>query len=403
VTATAIANVAVFDGARRRDGLTVVFDERVLAVGRAHEVPEVDPADTIDGTGCTLLPGLVDMHVHVLERDALPRYLDHGVTAIKDVGNDLETILAHRRAVREGDVDGPTILLCGSMLDGPEPMWPELSMAVGDEETAASAVDELAQAGVDGIKLYVYLAPEHMRAAIGRAHEHGLPVTAHLGETPASEAIALGLDGIEHAAQGYYGDLVAPELRLDAADRLTLGLGPFWARFLAGWSTVDPASDTVLRFAELVAGRGVFVCPTLIVLEHMLEGTDEDLGRLTAGWTPGDYDVARSAFERLLGVVGALHESGALVVAGSDVGAGDSLHRELELLVLAGLSSTDALRAATSGAARALRRSGDLGAIADGRRADLVLVGGDPCTDVSAVRDVRAVVEAGRLVRGARV
>ena len=198
MTATAIANVAVFDGARRRDGLTVVFDERVLAIGRAHEVPEVDPADTIDGTGCTLLPGLVDMHVHVLERDVLPRYLDHGVTAIKDVGNDLETILAHRRAVREGDVDGPTILLCGSMLDGPEPMWPEFSMAVADEDTAASAVDELARAGVDGIKLYVYLAPEHMRAAIARAHEHGLPVTAHLGATPASEAIALGLDGVEH-------------------------------------------------------------------------------------------------------------------------------------------------------------------------------------------------------------
>jgi imidazolonepropionase-like amidohydrolase len=394
---TAIANVALFDGSQRHEGLTVVFDERVTAIAPAGEAVDEAPAETIDGTGCTLLPGLVDMHVHILDPDGLPRYLEHGVTTVKDVGNHLASILAHRRAVAEGEVAGPSILLCGSMLDGPEPMWPEWSFAVGDGEAGTRAVDELVQAGVDGLKLYVYLAPGPMQAAIERAHDHGLAVTAHLGATRASEAIALGLDGVEHAAQGYYGDVVDPEHRLDAGDRVELGLGPFWARFLAGWATVDPGSDAVRRLAELVTGRGVFVCPTLVVLEQTIEETDDDLRRLTAGWAPADFDVAREAFERVLGVVGALHDAGALVVAGSDVGIGDTLHRELELLVRAGLSPADALRAATSDAARALRRD-DLGTVAVGWRADLVLVEGDPCADVSAVRKTRAVFKDGLCV-----
>jgi imidazolonepropionase-like amidohydrolase len=398
---TAIANVAVFDGAQRHDDRTVMFDENVTVIAPGHEAAVAPAAETVDGTGCTLLPGLVDMHVHVLDPGLLPRYLEHGVTTVKDVGNELGTILEHRRAVAGGEVAGPSILLCGSMLDGPEPMWPEWAYAIADTEAGVRAVDKLAAVGVDGLKLYVYLEPEPMRAAIERAHEHGLPVTAHLGATRASEAIALGLDGVEHAAQGYYGDVVAPELRLDAGDRVVLGLGRFWARFLAGWATVDPGSDVVRRFAELIAERGVFVCPTLVVLEATIEETDDDLRRLTDGWAPEDYDVAREALEKVLGVVGALHEAGAHVVAGSDVGAGDTLHRELELLVRAGLSPADALRAATSGAARALRRD-DLGTIAEGRRADLVLVEGDPCANVSAVRETRAVFKGGRRVAGAR-
>jgi imidazolonepropionase-like amidohydrolase len=402
VTTTAIENVRVFDGARTSEGVTIVFDDRIQLIGSAHEVQVPQGARRVEGAGQTVVPGLIDMHAHVQSDEWLTKYLVHGITTMKDVGNRLAPSVEWRRATTAGEILGPELLICGPVIDGPEPMWPENSFAVDDAESAVRAVDELSEARVDGVKLYVYLEPAPMRVVIERAHEHGLSVTAHLGATSASEAIGLGLDGIEHAAQGCYLDVVPAEFKLDAGARGTLGIGPFWARFMAGWARVDPESDAVRRFADLVAESDVYLTPTIVILEETLAGTNEHIRRLIDQWTPEDFAVADEGFSRVLAVVGVLHEAGALVVAGTDClldhEIGDSLYRELELLVSAGLSPAAALTSTTRGAARALGRVNDLGAVSVGRSADLVLVEGDPTADISDIRQVRAVFKAGQPV-----
>lgn len=392
-TPTAIRDVALFDGVNRLEHTNVTFDERVLAVGQP--VPD---SEVIDGAGHTVLPGLVDMHVHLKEEDRLALYLEHGVTTVKDVGNNLDRVVAWRRASAAGEIAAPRIHLCGPLLDGDPPMWPDHSVVV-DAENAERTVDELARANVDALKLYVYLEPEATRTVIRRAHQRGLRVSAHLGRTKASDAVGFGLDGIEHVAQGFYADVVPPERVLDPDDRLRLGIAPFWAQFMAGWAAVDLESERVRRTVELVAENGTFVVPTLVVMERMLEAhgdPDSDLFRLVESWSDAEHATAAQGFENLVAFVGVLHEGGVTIVAGTDVSQGESLHRELEHFVEAGLAPSDALRCATSVAADALGPASQTGRIATGRPSDLVLVDGDPLEEISAVRNVRAVFKAGR-------
>jgi Amidohydrolase family len=367
--------------------IVVDDDGRIESVRRsASSVP--DQWDVIDCGGQTVYPGLIDMHTHLNEA-SLELFVDHGVTTVRDVGNDL-------------------------------------SLPVSDEAATRAAVNQLAAAGVDGIKLYMGIVPAQLSAAADEAHGFDLPITAHLGATTCIEAANAGIDTLEHAPQALYSTVVPPGHVLEWDKRKSLGQSRFWAQFLRGWTLVDPGSPRTLDVLGTLCEHGVALDPTLLVFQRMVEWASEpDSLRglaetvdpsisekwvsaaewFVADWSHEDVQVARDALDAIKGVVVKFSELGGTIVIGTDVPftflvPGISLHQEIELMVGAGLSPATVLRAATEGAARNLGWAGDVGAIAPGRFADLVVCSGDPLEKVTDLAMIGAVYKSGHLVSG---
>ncbi|QBI19883.1 amidohydrolase [Egibacter rhizosphaerae] len=383
--------VLVGPGLDPRRATVVVRDGVIEDVGDL-DVP--GDATVLDADGATILPGLIDLHVHVgsPELDAgeepgllampglvadwvryFPRHrrsaLEHGVTAVRSLGDEHPWIADLRRQVGDRDLEGPRLFLAGPMFTtrGGHPVATFGADPDGDAvrvpttpASARAAVRALATADdpVDLVKVVQErggpdralepLTTDVLEAIVDEAHAQGFAVTAHWGTfDDLRELLNAGVDGLEH---------------LDSRD------------LLEGWP------DDVL--AELV-DRGLPVTATLAVAEASLP-----------------EDVMGVLRER----VGELHAVGGRVVVGSDaarpgVGFGSGVHRELALLVDSGLTPRAALRAATSDAADVLG-VGHIGAVEAGRAADLLVVDGDPLVDIDALRDVRAVLRDGRRVVG---
>lgn len=419
----AVSGVRVFDGHRTSEDQTVVIaGELIAAVGPRQAVRVPDGATIVDGAGRTVLPGFIDMHTHVTA-SALPLFLAYGVTTVKDVGNTYERVLPPREAERRGEAL-PRIYCCGPLVDGDPPFWPDHSYALANAEDARAAADDLASHGVDACKAYMMLPAAEMSAFVARAREHGLTTSAHLGHVTASQAMDAGVAGFEHTAQSFYTEVVREELVWHADERRRRGLGVFWANFVRGWADVDLASARAGRIAERAARAGVYVNPTLVTLqrtvargERGIDALDADPlmseyaaseragwrtthDRFFADWTAPDYEMAARALVKAQAFTALLHRSGVRIHAATDapfayILPGSSFYRELELLAEGGLSAEEALACGTSAPAATLGAA-DIGVIAPGKRADLILVRGDPTRTVSAVRDLERVFKSGR-------
>jgi imidazolonepropionase-like amidohydrolase len=274
-------------------------------------------------------------------------FLRHGVTTVRDVGADLDRILELRRESRRGDSRRPRIFTCGPLIDGPAPRHGSvISVSVSTEEEAREMARRLIARGVDCLKVYEQLTPRLVQAIVQEARPAGIPVTAHLRDTPAVTALAAGVTALEHA------------FGFDACDE-------------------REAADV----ARVVVEKNAYVVPTLAI---------------TA-------EVNASRLPCLKRFVGRLQKLGGRVVAGTDTArtrpmAGTGLHRELDLLVEAGLSPLEALMAATATAAELLGAGKTLGTIETGKTADLVLLDADPVISIDAVRRIAHVVREGRVV-----
>ncbi|WP_102128257.1 amidohydrolase family protein [Deinococcus planocerae] len=414
----------LFDGETLWPHATVLMREgRVLGVGAGLPLP--DRARVLDtGPGGTILPGLVDLHVH-----ARPHYArwfpEAGVTSVRDAGSNLE-VLAELRALAASS-EGPRVSGAGTILDGPESIFRHFgegvlgevgdrragAWIVRDAREAEGAVDALAAAGVDTVKLYEQLSPEAYGAAVGRAREHGLPVMTDLGtrwtrglsaaRVDALEALGLGVRTVEHAS-GF------------ALAFRRLGFDP---------QTQFPDEATLDRFARAVVEAGAVLVPTLSVHEGLRQVRRADLGALPNGGRTGEAaDSLRAMWDGLhtataksrpaadwdarlaAALARRVLDLGGRVGAGTDTPAGvdnlpgGGLHAELaHLVTLAGFSPTEALRAATGTAGRLLagREGPTVGVLRPGAHADALIVEGDPTRDVTATRRLRAVVRAGRV------
>ena len=375
---------ALWDGTRMR------LHHGILIVGRdisrivpVDEVPSAMQRVSVSGTA---LPGLIDSHVHLADW-MLPGFLAAGVTTVRDMGNDLDWILERRARTAAEPTSGPRILCVGPLLDGEQAWWPGIGRPHVDPAAIRRSVAELAQAGVDAIKLYVNVTPAQMTAAVEQARLHGLSVLAHLGTTGISEALAAGVAELEHMSGCVH-------------------------HIHGGLATVDPEPADV---GEVV------LCPTLVVWDRL--GTVNDMvfaADERREWVPPEIRQAWRRFpqrfgppeERLLrqaSVVAmksrllALFEAGTTVIAGSDtpwphIPPGFGLHDELALLVDAGMSPVDALMSATTTPARVLGLSGEIGRLEPGFRADIVVAEGDPTIDILALQAIRLIVRNGVLV-----
>jgi imidazolonepropionase-like amidohydrolase len=417
-----ITRVTVIDttgGPARPDMAVVVEGERIADVVPAAGAKIPAGALVVDGAGKFLIPGLWDMHIHTFFGDwvpggrevTLPLFVANGVTGVRDMGSDLDPILAARRDTASGALLGPRMVVAGPMLDGPKSQFPA-ALRIGTPGEGRRAVAMLEGRGVDFIKIQSYV-PRDAYFAIAEACRKRKTVFA--GHVPdavrASEASNAGQKSFEHLIGLFEGSSTAEDELLKGPK------GP--ARFLDTW---DPQKEAAL--IRLLAKNVTWQCPTLYwergqwLVDAIDPAKDPDSKYAPASWrekswpkfTAGilkDLDTdplpVREKFVRHeLEIVRRLRQAGVPFLAGTDTPAGVgvipgfSLHRELERFVAAGFTPIEALQTATIGPAKFLERLDDFGTVAKGRIADLVLLDANPLDDIRNTRRIAAVFANGR-------
>lgn len=409
----AITHAGVVDVERGRlqpDQTVIVRGGRIVAVGPATEVPVPAGAEVLDGTGRYLMPGLADMHVHLYTEGDLFTYVANGVTTVRNMAGDT-THLRMRRRVADRTIVGPRIVTAGPVVEATPLSHPD--NAPLDDPSAVRA--ELARqhaAGYDFVKVYNALARPVYDSVVAVARTLGMPVAGHVPLSVRLDgALAAPQRSIEHF-RGYI-QALAPASAPLASDASFRDWSVAWAR-------ID--TTRVTELATRTVAAGVWNCPTFTFTVHelspaaaharllarpevrrlSLEGLPKD--RATASYLRAfreeDFAAAQRGLEGQFRLLRALDAVGAGLLVGTDSWlAGYAMADELELLVRAGLAPGRVLRMATLDAARFLGEDADRGTVTPGRRADLVLLDGDPLADVGNVRRVRAVMVGGRLLR----
>ncbi|HKI05521.1 MAG TPA: amidohydrolase family protein [Thermoanaerobaculia bacterium] len=402
-----IQHARLFDPETRtvQPGTTVVVaGNRIQAVGKDGEVAAPAGFEVVDAKGKTLLPGLWDMHTHLGDDDGV-FHLAAGVTTVRDLANDTDKLLDLRRQWDSGEAIGPRVLMAGFM-DGPGPYAGPTKVLVDTEEKGLAAVDNYAKLGYVQIKLYSSLDPKLVPAIVKRAHEHGLRVSGHIpnGMT-AEQAVRAGFDEIQHA-NFLILNFLSPEI-----DTRTPARFSEVAKQAAG---LDLQSDRVKSFIALLKERGTVSDPTLVAFEGNFTARKGEIDPSLAavadrfppqvrrtlfsgGLNPPADQVQRyrDSYRAMQNIVRELHKAGVTIVAGTDALAGFAYHRELELYVDAGIPAPDVLRIATLDAARVMKRDKELGTVAPGKLADLILVDGDPAARIQDIRRVVLTVKDG--------
>ena len=374
---------------------TVVVDRgRIVAAGAKAKVP--DGFVRIDARGKTVLPGLWDMHAHYEQVEWGPIYLAAGVTTVRDVGNELEFIQAVRGAIQSGKGIGPRLLLAG-VVDGSGPFALGVNR-VDTPEQAVAEVNRYHDAGFQQIKIYSSVKPEIVKAVAVEAHRLGMTVTGHVPRgMNAYDAVEAGMDQINHITNVRPIMLASPPPNAAGAPSQTVDLsGPEAIKalkYLAEHHTVVDPTDALYE---------LFLHPADRPAESYEPGVPKVAPELRSlllhlGTPASDSARAQAQLREFLAITGALHRAGVTVVAGTDQAVpGHSLHRELELYVRAGFTPMEAIQSATVVPARVMRLDGEVGTIAAGKRADLLVVEGNPLEHFSDLRRVWLTVAGGR-------
>jgi hypothetical protein len=406
--ALAFTGATVFDSQRAvlLPHQTVLIEgDRIAAVGPDGEVDVPDGTEVVMARGKTIMPGLWDMHVHLEGNDGL---LDvaNGVTTVRDLGNDMEVLLALKRGFEDGTAIGPRVVLAG-LVDGSGPYSGPIKDKVDTPEQAKAAVETYARHGYVQLKIYSSIKPELVPLLARLAHGHGMRVSGHVPAFMTAEQFVLdGADEIQHENFIFLNFLF---------DTVKDARTP--ARFTAvaeHGAESDPAQPRVQAFFKLLLEHHTVIDPTLNVFEGLFVArrgavlpayadlADRLPVRVRRGLLAGGLPVPegrdalyREAFRSLLRMVKAQYDTGIPMVAGTDAMAGFILPRELELWVEAGIPAAKVLQVATLGGARVMKMDGELGSLAPGKLADLIVVDGDPVADIHALRRVETVVKGG--------
>ncbi|HEV2637408.1 MAG TPA: amidohydrolase family protein [Actinocrinis sp.] len=372
---TAITNVRVFDGQRVGEPTTVVIEDGVISADASTQ--GIDPNNVVDGAGGTLLPGLIDTHVHVDKVAHLEASATWGVTTLLDMGNnDLANL-----ATLKGRAGLPTVRSAGYLASAPGSVFVKsmgftASTTVSGPKDAARFVDERVSEGSDYIKIAV--------------EDPKIPGTRALdGATVAAIAAAARAAGTMTIAHVVSADTLATAVRADV-DIVT---------------HASLTSDLDAEFEALLAEKPTVIIPTLTMMQGVITNIG---GKLLMRVVGRIRPAFRMEYSHAEATVVTFQRAGMTVLVGTDANDnlkapaqlphGASIHEEMERMVRAGLTPVEVLRGATVLAAETFGLA-DRGSVATGRRADLLLVGGDPTRDISATRDVRGVWIGGSRVR----
>jgi hypothetical protein len=405
--ALVIRGAAVFDsisGAMLPQRTIVVEGDRISAIS-SPDKPVKAPrgARVIDAKGKFVIPGLIDGHTHLQHQhyfvqmtgdEIMPMFVAAGVTSVRDIGDHVAFQKIYARYADAHPELCPRVFLCSPLLDG-NPAYHWDSWAIKTPEEVPDLVDNLAKWGVSTLKIYVNVSHDVFRKIIEEGHKHGLTVTAHLGTVSAQDAIADGLDCIEH----------------------------IWGLWYFCWPNDDPSARRDMNIDNpackaliaQIAEHKVMLDPTLAIFRGLLLADSPEVrndpndryapARMHNKWRSGGADPAtREArvkeFGKYKELTGMAYRAGITILAGTDTAEnhcppGFSLLTELELLVQSGLPPNAALQAATINNARALKQTQNLGSVEVGKLADMVIVDANPLDDISNTRKIHRVIRGG--------
>ncbi len=413
-----ITDVNVVDvrtGEIRSDQIVVIEKDKITAVGARKDTRYARNAPSVNAKGGFLIPGLWDMHVHLVFGDwfpraqeiSLPLFVANGITGVRDMGSELAAVQNWRNEMEAGRLIGPRIFTSGPMLDGPKPRFPS-SITITVPEDGRRAVDDLKRSGADFIKLQSLIPREAVFAIAKEARKQEIPFEGHVPDSVrANEMSAAGMHSFEHLIGIFEGS--SP-----LEDEFLKG-GKTAGKFL---SSYDPARAASL--AAILAKNQTWQCPTLvwerggnlIDVTHFSKDTrakyvpaywkDTTWKRFTddvkAEFNTDDLETRKKFIEKELEVVQLLHKAGVPFLAGTDtppgvyIFPGFSLHEELQRFVAAGFTPLEALQTATLNPARFFQLEDELGSIDRGKIADLVLLDANPLENIANTQKISAVI-----------
>jgi len=405
---TLIRNARVFDSERAVLGAAsdvMVRDGRIVSVSPAGRA-RADADNVVEAGNRVLLPGLYDMHVHAGAWEG-GLHLAAGVTSARDMGNDNATLQQLMAEERAGTLMHPRVIPAG-YIEGRSEHASQGGFVIEDLAGAKRAIDWYADHDYPQIKIYNSFPKAILRDTTAYAHRRGLRVSGHVPAfLRAQDVVEQGYDEIQHINQVMLNFFVTPE-----TDTRTL------ARFYLVADRTDALdfdSRPVQDFIAALAEKQIVIDPTLATFEflHQREGQLSPIVAGVADHLPPDVQRSRRAaemdipddatgarykrsFDKLVEFTGRLYRAGVPLVAGTDELPGFTLQRELELYVQAGLTPAQVLQVATWNGAKFSRTLDDAGSVAPGKRADLLLVDGDPTRDIADIRRLALVIKDGR-------
>jgi len=413
-----LAHVTVIDvagGTATPNESVVITGNRIADVGADDKIVAPRGAKVIDAAGKFVIPGLWDMHVHWYTRQSLSLFVANGVTGIRQMFGNPD-LLKWRDEIARGSLEGPRMVVASPIVDGDLPIWPG-STVVHDAAEGRKAVDDAKRSGADFVKVYSLLSRDAYLGIADEAKRQGIQYVGHVPfSISATEASEAGQRSIEHLM----GILLASSDEEAQLQRQLVGSStPVITRFRVearGLATYNPAKAASLF--ETFVKHDTWQCPTLTMLrsEYVDDASLRNDPRLAfiprpmqQRWAARTFNrgeqgnaIAKRLFEKDVELVGAMKRAGVPILAGTDTGnpfcfPGFSLHDELVLLVAAGLTPAEALRAATVDPAKFLGLTQMLGTIDAGKVADLVVLDGNPLEDIRNTQRIDAVIANGHL------
>jgi imidazolonepropionase-like amidohydrolase len=416
-----LTNINVIDatGSPVQAGMNVLIENGYITAIERESI-SISDVEKIDGTGRFLIPGLWDMHVHWYDDKYLSLFIANGVTGIRQMWGFPMHYYWKAMVNYDEDFVAPRVLVGSVIIDGPEVFWPG-SLSAKTELEGRNYVRRFNEMGADFIKVYGGLKKDVYFAIADESRRVGIPFAGHVpNAVTVIEASDAGQKSIEHLS----GIAVALSSEKERLQKAIINASSRSERLAAGEQardTFDPALMAPLF--EQLKRNGTWQSPTLTVLRNIAyirERSKLDQDRLqylpssiTGTWDPNkdfrfknyseqDWEIQKRLFEHSKMIVGELNRAGVKIIAGTDVlnpycFPGFSLHDELALLVESGLTSMQALQAATRNAAEFSGRLDQLGTVEVGKIADLVLLDADPLKDIRNTTKISAVILTGRI------
>lgn len=399
---TILENGRIIDGtgAEPKEGWDIIIcDDKILDIGQNLSIP--NNANRIDISGLTILPGLIDMHGHLYVNLGSPKrsgnqqaylnlYLAGGVTTIYSPGEyDAEGTLNLQEKVNSQQLKGPEILTAGPYFDHAPSQIPWINGVRSIKELESQF--NLWKDKIDGIKVYTSITEEELKKVIELAHQHNLAVTGHLGSVTATKAIDMGINGLEHGIIGM------PEFFDDGFNPESIACQD------SSFDLTDPEIESLIQ--KIIVNR-VYITPTIVTLKAMAadfepvtewkqyisQDAQESVLKLERMLTSNKsmQNCISNALPKQNRLLKEIKDRGGHIVTGTDpvipmITPGYGLHREMELLVEAGLTPMEAIQAATLNAAKALRKDAQFGSLEVGKQANMVVVQGDPSQNISDI------------------
>jgi imidazolonepropionase-like amidohydrolase len=430
--AQAQTQVLVLEGGTLVDGtgrnpinnaVVVIEGTRIKAAGAKGQVTYPQNAKVIKTDGKTILPGLIDSHIHLKDHMA-PMFLRYGVTTVGDTNNHTQWSIQQREALKTGKIKGPRLFITGVAAGGPPPEGPGVTKAekrdgfleytrpgsdglpvfaveITSVEEARAYVRKLASQHVDMIKVDLGLTTDQLRAITEEARKAGLPVVGHSQNI--RKAAEVGLKYMEHT---------------DTLGRALLEEeGP--AKLKEGGANperlMDPARfDSIIQY---LVKQGVYLNPTMVARWRTSTPRGQEIARAASevvkdpavafvpakmreSWTEVGRSGDKQAYDKVAEFLRKYAAAGGKVLAATDAGMlpGLSLHYEMQMLVDAGVPPMKAIQGATLWAAESIGQAKDLGSIEPGKLADITIVDGNPVADIAATRKVNMVIKDGKVL-----